>query len=65
MPTWLDIQIIAELPERGWTGGAVLVIVFVEPCPQDAASRLNPTNLNTLTSPAFFAVVDGERRPAN
>jgi hypothetical protein len=59
----LNIQVIAELPERGWTSRAVIIIVLVKPCPHHTPSGLYSTNLNTFTPPSLLAMVDGESRP--
>jgi hypothetical protein len=61
----LNIQIIAELPERGRTSWAVIIIVLVKPCPHHTTSRLYATDLHTFTPPSLLAMVDGESRPPN
>jgi hypothetical protein len=59
------LNVITDLPEGRGTRRAVYVIVLVEPIAQNTSSRANAADLYAFGAPAFFAVEDGEGRPAD
>ena len=59
------LDFITHLPECCWPSWTMIIIILVEPRPDDPSPALQPTYLHPFTPPSFLSMIDGKARPSD